>query len=298
MTSRVGPWKYDRGAGRWRRGGKFAAPPRTSQLRRDRAGNLIDDAGKRVPASAPVRASRKAAKSPAKAKGDFRYDRDSGRWRRGGRFAAPPKPSQLRTDKRGRLLDASGRAIPKSAPLAPGRKPLPPRKPPPKPPKPVKPSKRKEVKAVPPKVQQISRGTQLVEREYLSSSWKNRDIYTLSEVFKDVITKHAAKGPFQPQDVVTYQVGLKLVGEERLTPEMVSRMSAMVPPNATIKYVDTKVGTEVHVFLGGEPKLLGQSSRVFTENQAWLEDLYEELLDYWGDLDWYVFAETDEELYA
>ena len=297
MTTRVGAWKYDRGAGRWRRGGKFAAPPRTSQLRRDRAGNLIDDAGKRVPATAPVRAPRKTAKTPATAKGEFRYDRDSGRWRRGGKFVAPPKPGQLRTDKRGRLLDASGRAIPKSAPLAPGRKPLPKRKTPPKPSKPVRPPRRKVVKPIP-KVQQISRGTQLVQREYLSSSWKNRDIYSLSEVFQDVITKHAAKGPFQPQDVVTYQIGLKLVGEERLTPEMVSRLANLVPPEISVKYVDTRVGTEVHVFLGGEPKLLGQAASTFEENQTWLEDLYDELLDYWGELDWYVFAETDEELYA
>ena len=46
---------------------------------------------------------------------EYVYDHAAGRWRKGGRWAKAPSRRQLRTDKRGRYIDAAGKRVPKTA---------------------------------------------------------------------------------------------------------------------------------------------------------------------------------------
>lgn len=142
-------------------------------------------------------------------------------------------------------------------------------------------------------------GENVVAREFASSKrQKARKPDNAAAMFERVIEGMAAKGPFEPDDVSIYHYGLKFVGEARLDAPMLARLSEMIPTGATLKYVDTRVGTEVYLQFGGKAQVLEQVKEQLDKRQDFIDRLYRELADYWGDLDWYEYAEFDEELYA
>lgn len=292
------PLRWYARVGRWRRGSHWVAKPRAGQLRKDSKGRYIDGTGKRVPASAiaPEKKSQKRkakAKAPVKKKEPkpkyrpitdyleppkYTWDGASGRWRRDGRYSAPPKAKDLKRDEQGRYLDSAGRRVPPRAiPDLPVRL--------------VKP--RREV------IEKIGRGETIVQKEFLSSTFRNnKPPSNAGDIFENMLERHAAKGPFSPEDVVIYQHGLKYVGSEKLTPEVLSELKQTLGPGLQIKYADTKAGTEVYVYLGKTPKIGEQTTNSFEKHKESLDAIYRQLLDYWGELDWYVWGEADEALYG
>lgn len=333
--------------GKWRIGSRWVSAPRARQLRRDKAGRLLDASGRRVPASAvapepkPVRKApkgskaakrkspakppktpkvRKGGKTPektkppkgkakpvktprvrAKAKTSPKKTRpptppksaqtrpkrpkvlaglvwDGERWRRGGRFCPPPRAEELARDESGSFRDSVGSKVPPSAirdlPL-----------------KLVRPKKRVMSK--------IRRGETIVDREFVSSSWRNNKPPTeAGNILQDMIERHCRKGPFEASDVSLYEHGLKFVGEQRLSPDIIERLSDLVGDKARIKYADTNLGTEVYLYLGNAPKDRRMAGGSFDFFRDLSEEVYWELVDYWGDMDWYVWVETDEALYG
>lgn len=252
-------WLFDHKVGKWRHGGRYASRPPRRALRRDKAGRYIDDAGKRVPESA-LAPTRKAAKKKAHVK--------------------PKKPAK----KKPRLSKAAQGALKRfREQLAAGPRGTP------------------EKRAAPakPEIERIVKGETIVKKELLSSSWSNKKPPdNLSEVQEAVLERAAAKGPFQPDDIVVYEHGIKFVGHEKLTPEMIATLSGMAPKGGHIKYADTKAGTEVYVYMGDAPKVGPQVSKSYDTNQEQIDRIYRELVDYWGEADWYVWFETEESIYG
>lgn len=284
--------------GRWRRGSHWAPKPRASQLRQDSKGRYLDDAGKRVPASAlapekkahKAKAKAKPAVKPKKQKPRYRpiteyldpphytWDGKAGRWRLYGRYSAPPKAKDLKRDAQGRFLDSGGKRIPlRALPDLPVRL--------------VKPRRER--------VERLVKGDVIVQKEFLSSTFRNlKGPTNAGEIFENMIERHAAKGPFSPEDVVIYEHGVKYVGSERLSPEVLAELREHMGSKFRMKFADTKVGTEVYVYLGKTPKLSEQVMDSYDKHRDTLQAIYNTLLDYWGDVDWYVWGETDEALYA
>lgn len=302
-------WYAD--VGRWRIGSRWASPPRAGQLRKDKAGRLLDASGRRVPASAvapepkrvrkpskpgkaakppktkPVRKTakkRKTAKTPERTKPPKAAKPvkglvwDGERWRRGGRFVKPPKASELVRDEEGAFWDSEGSRVPLAAiadiPL-----------------KLVKPRRIR--------MEKMRRGEVVVAKEFVSSTWTNKKPpREAGTILEGMIERHAKKGPFEPHDVPIYEHGLKFVGWERLSPGVIQRLEDIVGDKAVLKYQDTPLGTEVYIHMGNAPKDPGMARRSFDLLRDLSEWVYEELLDYWGDLDWFVWCETDEALYG
>jgi hypothetical protein len=150
-----------------------------------------------------------------------------------------------------------------------------------------------------PEIERIPRGQTIVEREFTSSSFRNnKRPDNLGEIHANMLDRLAAKGPFQPDDIVIYEHGLKFVGHLKLDADTITALTEAIPPGARLRYADTKAGTEVYVYLGAEPKLGAQVSKSYNEAQDSLQRIYDVLLDYWDMVDWYEWFETDESLYG
>ena len=150
-----------------------------------------------------------------------------------------------------------------------------------------------------PEIERIPRGQTIVEREFTSSSFRNnKRPDNLGEIHANMLDRLAAKGPFQPDDIVIYEHGLKFVGHLKLDADTIAALTEAIPPGARLRYADTKAGTEVYVYLGAEPKLGAQVSKSYNEAQDSLQRIYDVLLDYWDMVDWYEWFETDESLYG
>jgi hypothetical protein len=236
-------------------------------------------------------------------KGTATYDSKSARWRDGARFISAPTGRQVRRDKAGRPIDARGRRVPAMA-LAPAPKKRPVKK------KPAvkmptfteaKPTKPPRLRIVP-RFGEIAAGSPVVEKEFLSSTFRNRQTpEDAGEILSKVFYAHADKGPFEADDIPIYQVGVKFVGEGPPIKSSMVDFAEGLPKGASIDFSETRAGTEVYVRFNtsGTPLLLEQAEQVLSSerNQTYLQKLYESLLDYWGGLDWYVWAETNESLY-
>lgn len=267
-------WTWDARVGRWRKGGRFArGKPPASALRQDVKGRYLDAKGRRVPA--------RALPPKLRATGIARHLEPpkiawtGERWTRGGKPSRAPKASELRRDAKGRLIDDFGRRVPLSQ------------------------VRDVPVREVAPRIVRMSPGENVVNKEFASSKrQKARKPDNVSSMFERVVTAMAAKGPFSPDDVTIYQHGLKFVGEERLTQDVMDALTNLIPKGGSIKFADTKIGTEVYVFLGGKDKILDQAVSSYDKHQEVINRIYRELADYWGDIDWYVWAEFDEALYG
>lgn len=307
-------WVWDSGVGRWRLDGRWAKRPPRSALRKDRAGRPIDARGRRVPlrALAPARgsaprtklpkkkppsppkrqkgrppsSSRSAPKTPKYAPIEKyfeppKYVWDGERWRSGGKFVKPPLARELYfDDETGHYLDAKGnrvpsrylQEVPKRDAHAPQRA----------------------------SVERLQDG-EIFPGHMIRSEYVNRKLpENLSEIFSKLISAHARKGPFSPDDVVIYQHGVKFVGPEKLDKITLAALRALAPADSSIKYIDThRTGTDVYVFLGkGAPKLLQDVELSLTIHSEAIQAMYLELLDYWGSIDhWDVWGEVEESLY-
>jgi len=280
------PWTYDHSVGRWRHGGRYAAKPSRRVLRRDRAGNYIDDAGKRVPASALAQPRQKSAK-PAKPAKSTKLPKKAKKAKKAKAQKRPKKPtppkrpkkakSPVRPKSRFRGQESLRRVMREIA----GERP-----------------KSRPTRAAP-EIERIPRGQTIVEREFTSSSFRNnKRPENLGEIHANMLDRLAAKGPFQPDDIAIYEHGLKFVGHLKLDADTIAALSELVPPGGRLKYADTKAGTEVYVYLGSEPKLGNQVSQSYDRAQDNLQRIYDVLLDYWDMVDWYEWFETDESLYG
>lgn len=274
---------------------------------------------------AKTRAPRKKASS-RNVGGKLTYQ--DGRWRRGGRFVSPPLASKVRRDALGRPLDDAGRLVPASSlrGKAPKHPSLPPRKPskakPAKPvkapkAKPAKPAKAPKAKPVKapvapapkpkpvrqlrtPRVERIEPGSAVVNRNLVSSFGINRrEPSQAADILENVIEAHARKGPFEAQDVTLWSYGIMFVGPDKLSAETIGRIDAQLPKGAKVKIADTRAGTEVYLsFTSKTGHVLDQAKDRLEDNMPKIQQIYNELLDWWGaDLDWYTWAETDDELY-
>ena len=237
------------------------------------------------------------------------YDRAMGRWRRGGRFAAPPLASKVRRDKVGRPIDGAGRLVPAHAVRgeekrvarlkALARIPTPPFEQVERGKVPYAPEiQRKAVKPI-----RRYPGELIVDKELVSSSFVNRaEPSKAHEVLENTLIASAKKGPFEPEDVPIYQWGLKFVGDKPLSGDMLASLTSLLPKDTTLEYADTKAGTEVYVKFNTakEPLLIddvkGKYAETDTHNR--MLSIYQELYDYWDELiDWYAWFETEEALY-
>lgn len=260
--------------GRWRKGGRFArGKPPASALRRDVKGRYLDAKGRRVPASAlPPKLRTTGIErhlEPPKLHWTGKH------WTKGGKRAPKPKASELRRDDKGRLVDDRGHRVPLSQ------------------------VRDVPVHAVPPRIVRMGRGENVVNKEFASSKrQKARTPDNVAAVFDRVVTAMAAKGPFSPDDVTIYQHGIKFTGEDKLSQDMMDTLSGLIPKGGALKFADTKIGTEVYLYLGGKDKILDQAVSSFDKHQEVINRIYRELADYWGDIDWYVWAEFDEALYG
>lgn len=263
-------------------------------------------------------AVRKPPKSAPKkySKGTTVYDTKAARWREGSRFVAAPTNRQVRKDRAGRPIDARGRRVPKAAVA--GNQPKS-RK------KKTKPAIRmpdfesvaKErfrrrilprllVTGTPklrlvPRVTEIAAGSSVVEKEFLSSEFSNRTSPEFAgDILANTVSGHAKKGPFEAGDIPIYNFGLKFVGDASIRSAL-PELSQNLPAGASMEYSETRAGDELYVRFNtkSEPLLLDQAQAYLGRPnvQAFLRQLYNSLLDYWSDIDWYVWAETDESLY-
>ncbi len=270
-------WLYDAKSGRWRHGGTFSAKPPRSALRKDKRGRLIDDAGRRVPETAlpPIR-KKKPVKKLAKSKASKPVKKKKAAVKP----KAPKRPRKTTAKVkllRGGLEESFRQAV-REAQEEYGRGP-----------KPI---------AAPPEITRITKGQTVVEKEFISSGTNRNRPGSLGEIHSTMLERAAAKGPFQPEDIVVYEHGLKFVGHERLSPEVLAGLQALAPEGGRIRYADTKAGTEVYVSLGSDPKIGDQTSKSFRNAESNLQQIYDLLLDYWDMVDWYEWFEADESLYG
>lgn len=268
VTRGKGRWLYDSRTGRWRHNGKFAAKPPRSALRKDVRGRLIDDAGRRVPEAALP-----AKKRPAKKKAVVK-PKAAKRAKKPKRASAPVRPRHVR----GGMSDAFRRAV-EEVQAEYGRAPTP-------------------TITGTSEISKITRGQTIVAKEFQSSSFINRHRpENLADIYTRMLERAASKGPFQPEDIVVYEHGLKFVGHERLSPEVLAALQSVMPDGGHIRFADTKAGTEVYVYLGAEPKIGSDTANSFKNSEEALQRIYDVLLDYWDSVDWYEWFETDESLY-
>jgi hypothetical protein len=276
---------------------------------------------KKQPTKAPKsgRAPARSPKTTQRVHGAV-YDPKTGRWREGGRYVSAPSSRKVRRDKAGRPIDGRGRRVPaeslstpKRAPKkAPSKPPQKPRKrpkaprliPPPPPELPREHGRRKGLKLVPPlpRVVQLKPGRPVVAKEFVSSSFQNRKSpENAGEILSSMLQAQAAKGPFDAQDIGVFNFGLKFVGHEPIA-KILPLLTADMPAGMSLEYSDTRAGTEVYLRLnaGGQPLLLDQVQSVLEQSKVtqYLERVYHELLDYWGDVEWYSWAEVEESLYG
>ena len=99
------------------------------------------------------------------------------------------------------------------------------------------------------------------------------------------------------QAIIVPEHGIVFEGHEKLSKEVIAELEVLVPDGGRIKYIDTKVATEDYVYLGDEMKTRREVSESFNRAQDKLQAIYDVLLDYWDDLDWYEWFETEEALY-
>jgi hypothetical protein len=196
-----------------------------------------------------------------------------------GKFGRMPRAADLGRDPRGRLQDSSGSYVPVSA---------------------VRDAPVREILPQKGDISRIRKGETIVDKEFLSSSWRNKTApEDLADIFSNMLERHAAKGPFQPDDVLVYEHGLKFVGPFKLSEPMIDEISEIIGNDYNVKYIDTKAGTEVYIYLGDAPKVLGQTSRSLEQSEEVTRRLYDALVDYWSEsIDWYIWAEVDEALYG
>lgn len=189
MAAKDTAYAYDRKTGRWRKAGKFCPPPTRQQLRADSSGRALDASGKIVPLSAlaksrtPPKPPKPARKAPA-----LTYDRASGRWRKGGKWASRPTRAQLRKDAKGRYVDGAGKLVPASALSARGAK------------RTVKESERleairrgREPKATPPRPERVKRKRKRKRKPKVRRDYDDWAEYELDEELQAHLLAEPAK---------------------------------------------------------------------------------------------------------
>jgi len=333
MAAKTTAYAYDRVTGRWRKDGRFCAPPTRNQLRADSSGRALDASGKIVPLSAlpvsrtPPKPPKPAAKAPA-----LTYDRDSGRWRKGGQWAGRPSRAQLRKDSKGRALDGSGKLVPTAAlapsgarrtvkegerlaairgarepkptPPRPARppKPKPKRKPKPKPkrkptprtpePKPIKVGKLKR-----PRVQYLALGSRVADKPIVSSNHNTTHPDHIGDIAFNVLLQAAEKAGKDVDNIVLYQVGIEYLntsqsGDLEGTMSAVNKLSRAYP-EFSFKFAENRV----HVLAGSPevPLLVSEAAALLDRRKEAFNDIYERLAALWDDdIGWFFVAETDD----
>ncbi len=181
-------------------------------------------------------------------------------------------------------------------------------------PKPIKATKRKPAKVAKHKpakaaakrrsakiraIEQLSIGAPIVTRELQSSNWSHHfDSAKLPEIFTNVLKAHARKGPFEPQDILVFNHGIKFLGHRPLTLDLSRELSKTAAKGALVlKTVETKIGTEIYVFMGDKPKIQSGVEHSLLRRQKYLQAIYDKLSDFWGQLDWWLWFETETSLY-
>lgn len=281
-----GNYTYDPKTGRWRKNGKFASPPKLSQLAKDSIGRPRDAHGRMVPAKAIAKPSPKKRKKAA------------------------PKPAPKSQKKR---------PLPKPAPkrkTKPKRKPTPKRKPakkdkrgkvarahetlrkPKRGPRPVKPpALPKPVRKPAPRVRYVADGERITPRPLLSSRYNLAEPSQIGDILYNTIQNKAAYSQVGPDDVLLYQFGIQFInnrgaGSLEETTRLVEKL-AREYPQFSFRYSDDSV----HVFLGDpeKPILRADARTIINRKRDELIDIFYYLNDLWdGDVAWFLVAENDE----
>lgn len=232
------------------------------------------------------------AKQPPK----WLWDRRARRWRHGGRWASPPALGDLRQDRRGRLIDGAGKLVPKNAPFIDWmgdrltkivKKVSKPKK-----------SKSPKPKREPDKIQRLSLAKPFIDGVMNSSNWNKQIPSEMSSMFEKIIERASARSPFDISDILVYQHGVKFLGRSKFTEEMKIALADLAKRSGlSIKYAETNAGTELYVFMGKEIKLFDDVSKVLNQKESVIRRIYNNLLSYWGSIDWWYWFETEESLY-
>lgn len=240
----------------------------------------------------------------ARIKTPYVYDRDAGRWRKGGRWAKAPFASQLRKDRLGRPLDASGRLVPQAALAIPApRKARPKRAAKSKEP----PRKKWVVPRERPKPKPLSLGRRVVYAEdgepiskhnLISSVFENkRDPGEIVGIAEEWLSRKARRAGLDADELVLFQHGIQFVhtaGAADLhgMAELIERLVREFP-----QYRFTYSADIVHVFMGHEnrPATVEQVKRAYQRAKNDLQTMWYAFDEYWdGEIGWFVEMECDE----
>lgn len=263
------------------------------------------------------------------------YDPKSGRWKLAGRYVKAPTPRSVRRDSVGRPIDGKGRQVPAAA-LSPGRSPSKPKASPKarpsktksqkssKTPKISKKSKhfiseipmpvfeeRPKLTLVPdpergpklsPRIVKLEAGTSVVQKEFNGSNFVNRGGFqSAGEILSNTIDRISAKKPFEAEDLIIYNFGIKILGPTSIEP-ILPQLNDILPRGVEIGHSDTRAGTEVYLRLNlSRAPMLIEGARESLERSGFQEFAARArsiLSAYWEEEpDWWVWFESDESLY-
>lgn len=273
-------YTLDRKSGRWRKNGKFASPPKKSELSKDKAGNIVDATGKRV-ASAILATLPKPTKKPAK------------------------KPTKKPAKK-----SKPAKKLPKAPPKRPKPRAKPKSKPKPRPKAPptrvFRPRKRRKL---PLNVEFVPHGAPITKKPLLSSSFQNaRSPEKAYEVLERFIRRKSYNKEVKFDDVVLFSAGVNFVNEGP-NPGRLGSMAKFATEIGEL-YPDLRVkfsadSMQILVGDGETPMLVGPHRRDSTRVTASvlleragpvLEDIWGILQDLWDteNVGWVVMAENEE----
>lgn len=227
------------------------------------------------------------------------WDRYSNRWRHGGRWASPPLKRQLRKDKRGNYIDDAGKRVPAHAPLSK-----------PKVIKALKSLKKITKEATKPrklpptnrlKIKEIEHGESFTEMgRIIQSSFVNKkEPEEVADILDNILERASIHSAFEMDDILIYQHGFQfLVGPGKLSEEIKETLAEIAEKyKVIIKYMNLKDGAQIWVTLGNELKMRDTAIKALEKKEGIAKEIYKLLLEYWSEIYWWYWFETEESIY-
>ena len=280
-------WSYDRGSGRWRRGGRFASPPTMGELTAwgqvDKRGRPLDSRGQGV----PLRSVVDPPKAPQYAPTELTYNPRAKRWQSpAGTFASKPKSKQLPRNLDGKPVDARGERVPLVA-LADYSPKAPPGKPP-------APPQDADVLRV------VGARDQVFTGSYNSGGLNRADPSGAGEAYEAWIAAATMKAGVDADELWLKNAGIAIHSQfqETLTESDRAKLAELAASaGVTIVVQQSPVGSVAYVKLGAETTA-GAMGGAFSAAASTLSAIYDFLEEEWGDLYWEAYGEADEDWYA
>jgi hypothetical protein len=125
----------------------------------------------------------------------------------------------------------------------------------------------------------------------------------MEEIFYKLLFAKSAKGPFEVDDVLIRQFGLafELPATAVPTTYELEKLASMAPKGFRMKVNHRKSGSTLirfHVF-DNQTRDQENVSDILIKAGPSIREIYDEMLDYWGEEPWHsVYFETEESLYG